>query len=282
MSEYENAYGNPDVQLYQEPERTSILAILSLVFGTLGCCLGITSILGVPMAVASIFGISRSKGRVGGMGLAIGGLIIGLLTLFFWGAVIVGGAGALNVAVKQFGSTTETILTDIRNGDFETVRKNLAPPANAVSDEDLVDFAASYTADLGQYIAMPTNLVDLAKGYVSVAERIQPYQNRNGFVPMPAQFDSGWVLVIYVIDTTGNAPLGPNGMPLPEGLILIGSDGTEYSIPPGSSASSWPSAPPAAPAVPDSGSDADIGGESATSPPDNAEEEDSQDPAEGP
>ena len=79
MSEYENAYGNPDVQLYQEPERTSILAILSLVFGTLGCCLGITSILGVPMAVASIFGISRSKGRVGGMGLAIGGLIIGLL-----------------------------------------------------------------------------------------------------------------------------------------------------------------------------------------------------------
>ena len=52
MSEYQTSYNNPDVQLYQEPERTSILAIMSMVFGILGCCLvGLTSILAIPLSV---------------------------------------------------------------------------------------------------------------------------------------------------------------------------------------------------------------------------------------
>lgn len=270
MSQQPNSYGNPDVQLYQEPERTSILAVLSLVFGVLGCCGGITSILSIPMSILAMFGISRSKGRVGGMGLAIGGLVVGLLTLALWIGIFFGLGGMMNAAITQFGATTEAVLTDVQNGDFEAARKNLAPPANQTSDEELIAFAATYTTDLGQYVSMPDGFGELINGYMAVGPLIQPYQNRPGFVPMPAQFDTGWVLVIYVMDPNGQGPIGPNGMPLPEQLILVGSDGTEYSIPPSNNTASLPS------------SDVDSDTDSATADAENAEEEVTEEPEEGP
>jgi hypothetical protein len=272
MSQQPNAYGNPEVQLYQEPERTSILAILSLVFGALGCCGGVTSILGIPMAVISMIGISKSKGRIGGMGLAIGGLVVGLLTLALWVGVVFGLGGMMKVAITQFGATTEAILTDVQNGDFDAARNNFGSPGDQTSDEEFVAFAAAYTADLGQYVSMPDGFGDLINGYMAVGPLIQPYQNRQGYVPMPAQFDTGWVLVIYIMDPSGQGPVGSNGMPLPEGLILVGSDGTEYSIPVGSGTGTLPGV----------GSDADSDAESPTPDTDNAEEEVIEDPEEGP
>lgn len=271
MSQQPNAYGNPDVQLYQEPERTSILAILSLVFGVLGCCGGVTSILGIPMAVISMIGISKSKGRVGGMGLAVGGLIVGLLTLAIWAGIIFGFGGMTKVAITQFGATTEAILTDVQNGDYDAARQNFAAPGNETSDDEFAAFAAAYTTDLGQYVSMPDGFGDLVNGYMAVGPLMQPYQNRGGYVPMPAQFDTGWVLVIYVMDPGGQGPVGANGMPLPEGLILVGSDGTEYSIPVGANTSTWSN----------TDADADSDADSATPDPDMADEETAE-PEEGP
>jgi len=270
MSEQPSTYGNPDVQLYQEPERTSILAILSLVFGVIGCCGGVTSILGIPMAVLAMFGISRSKGRVGGMGLAIGGLVVGLLTIALWIGIFFGLGGMMKVAITQFGATTEAILTDVQNGDFEAARKNFATPGDQTSDDEFISFAAAYTTDLGQYVSMPDGFGELVNGYMAVGPLIQPYQNRQGFVPMPAQFDTGWVLVIYVMDPSGQGPVGSNGMPLPEQLILVGPDGTEYMVPPGANSVANP------------GSDPDSDADSATPEGENAEEEVMENPEEGP
>lgn len=270
MSEQPSTYGNPDVQLYQEPERTSILAILSLVFGVIGCCGGVTSILGIPMAVLAMFGISRSKGRVGGMGLAIGGLVVGLLTIALWIGIFFGLGGMMKVAITQFGATTEAILTDVQNGDFEAARKNFATPGDQTSDDEFISFAAAYTTDLGQYVSMPDGFGELVNGYMAVGPLIQPYQNRQGFVPMPAQFDTGWVLVIYVMDPSGQGPVGSNGMPLPEQLILVGPDGTEYMVPPGANSVASP------------GSDPDSDADSATPEGENAEEEVMENPEEGP
>ena len=117
---------------------------------------------------------------------------------------------------------------------------------------------------------MPDGFGDLVNGYMAVGPLIQPYQNRPGFVPMPAQFDTGWVLVIYIMDPNGQGPVGSNGMPLPEELILVGPDGTEYRIPPATSSGGSASA------------DADSDAESATPDPDMAEEEDTEVPEEGP
>lgn len=270
MSQQPNAYGNPEVQLYQEPERTSILAILSLVFGVLGCCGGVTSIFAVVFSIGGMFGISRSKGRVGGMGLAIGGLIVGLLTLAFY----VGLYYAVNYGSKMYGSTAQTVLMEIQDGNYDAARAAMTSPMMDLSDEEFALFHDQIAAEFGQFVGMPENVIGLVKGYMQVGQQIQPYQGRTGFAPMPAQFDTGWVLVIYIMDPSGQGPLGENGMPLPEGLILIGRDGTEYAIPVGANTSTWPGT--------GSGSDADSDAESPTPDTDNAEEEVIEDPEEGP
>lgn len=279
MSEYPNAYGNPDVQLYQEPERTSIMAILSLVLSLLGCCVIVTAPIGVLLGIFGLIGSGRSNGRVGGKGLAIGGIIVGVLAMAIWIGIIFGFGGMMNMAIKQFGSTTESILTDIQSGDYDSARSHMGAPGNTTSDEDLLAFYAAYKADLGAYVSMPSGFGEMINGYMALGQQIQPYQNRPGYVPMPAQFDTGWVLVLYVMDPSGQGPVGPNGMPLPEGLILIGTDGKEYSIPLGSGAGAWPGTG----SVPDSDApEADSGEDSATPGEDSAEEEGTEDPEEGP
>lgn len=224
------SYENADVQMYQEPERTSIMAILSLVFGVGGCCFGVTSILAVPFSIVGMLGISRSKGRLGGMGLAIAGLIVGLITLALWAGLIIGVGGAMKAGIAQFGSTTESILTEIQNGDHDSARSQMIPPASEVTNEELAAFYSAYQADLGNFVGMPDGLGELFSGYSSVGPLIQTYNGRPGYVPMPVRFDSGWVLVIYVMDPSGQGG-GSGSMPPPKMLILVGSDGREYSIP---------------------------------------------------
>jgi len=68
------------------PEKTSGMAIASLVCGLLGC-LQITAILAIVFGLMGIRQVNRSEGRVGGMGLAIGGMILGVFL------ALVGGAG---------------------------------------------------------------------------------------------------------------------------------------------------------------------------------------------
>ena len=230
MSNMPGTYENSDVHLYQEPERTSIMAILSLVFGVLGCCTLVTAPVGLLLAIFGIIGISRSKGRVGGMGLAIGGLIVSILSLAIWLGIIFGLGGAMKMAITQFGATTEAILTDVQNGDYDSTRSQMIPPASETGDAELAAFYAAYKNDLGDYVGMPDSLGELFSGYAAVGQQIQSYNGRQGYVPMPARFDSGWVLVIYVMNPSGQGG-GGGTMPPPEKLMLIGPDGREYTIP---------------------------------------------------
>lgn len=230
MSNMPGSYENTDVQMYQEPERTSILAILSLVMGVGGCCFGVTSILAVPFAIIGMVGISRSKGRVGGTGLAIAGLIVGLITLALWAGLIIGVGGAMKVGITQFGSTTTGIFSDIQGGDYDSARTAMSPPASETEDAEIAAFYTAYKADLGDFVAMPSGLGELFSGYGAVAQQMQAYNGQPGYVPMPARFDSGWVLIIYAIDPRGQASQSGQ-IPPPQRLILVGSDGKEYTLP---------------------------------------------------
>jgi hypothetical protein len=233
MSEFQSSYGTPDVQLYQEPERTSIMAIMSMVFGILGCCLvGLTSILAIPLSVFAMIGISRSKGRVGGMGFAIVGLVMGLLTLALWLGLIIGGGGAWYGMMKNFADSIETTLIEAKNGNYDAVRATLAPPASEVTDEELDAFLAYSEADFGSYVSSFDSLGEMFTGYVSLGEQINSAGGGGGMIPVPMQFDSGWVIVIYEIDPSGQGPMGPSGLPMAERLIFVGANGSMHSIPP--------------------------------------------------
>lgn len=230
MSNMPGSYENTDVQMYQEPERTSILAILSLVMGVLGCCTFFTAPIGMLLGIFGLIGISKSEGRVGGKGLAIAGLVVSFLSFVIWGAIYYGANQARHYYVTQVGGPIEAILIDIHNGNYDNARSLMLPPASATSDAELASFYAAYTADLGEFIALPDGFGELVSGSLTIAQQHQTYNGRPGYIPLPVRFDSGWVLVIYVIDPNGQASQSGQ-IPPPQRLILVGSDGKEYTLP---------------------------------------------------
>lgn len=276
MTHMPDAYGQRDVHLYQEPERTSVMAILSLVLGILGCCTFVTAPIGVLLGIFGLIGISRSKGRVGGTGLAIGGLIVSVLSLAIWLGMIFGVGGMMKMFVKQFGGNIEQVLTEVQNGDYDAARAILGTPANNATDAELAGFHAAYTQDLGSFVGLPNGLGELLSGYGAVIEQFEPYNGRQGYIPMPIQFDSDWVLAIYVMNPNGGG--GQGSVPTPEKIILVGPDGREYTIPANAGDIDSVNLPDGAAPAPDS--DADSQPDEAPGD-ENADETGTQDP-EGP
>lgn len=216
-----------DVNLYQEPERTSIMAIMSMIFGIGGCCLGVTSIPAIFLGIFSLVGISKSKGRVGGSGFGITGILFGLITLALWGGLIGAGVFGLNSMVSTFGADTEQVFLDLQANNFDSTRSLMASPAGDATDEELVAFREGYRSGLGDLVSKPDGVGDLISGYIAIGESIQPYNGRPGYIPIPMRFDSGWGLVIYVIDQQSQG----QGMPKAIEYIVIDAQGNEYHLP---------------------------------------------------
>lgn len=240
MSNMPGNYENADVQMYQEPERTSIMAILSLVFGVGGCCFGVTSILAVPFSIVGMLGISRSKGRVGGMGLAIAGLIVGLITLALWAGLIIGGGSAWYTLMKGAANNVETVLVEIQNGNLDQARGAINVPASQISDEDLLAFQSGYSDEVGAYVSGFSGFGELISGYMAVGEQMNSFAGRNDVLPVPMRFNSGWVLVAYQIDPSGGGMNTANGVPLPQSITIISADGDRFTLPANGSSQSTP------------------------------------------
>jgi hypothetical protein len=214
-----------DVSLYQEPDRTSIMAILSLVFGVGGCCLGVTSIPAILLGIFGLIGIARSKGRVGGTGFGIAGILIGLLTAALWGGLLGAGAFGMSAMQNEFGGPTEEYFLHLQADDFDSARAIMASPGADASDEEMLAFREAYMSTLGEFVSNSDGIMDLFGGYSNIAELIQPYNGRPGYIPMPMRFDSGWALVIFVMDQTGASG------PVPLEYIVVDSQGNEYRMP---------------------------------------------------
>ncbi|MCA9302575.1 MAG: DUF4190 domain-containing protein [Phycisphaerales bacterium] len=220
--------GSAPVEMYAEPERTSIAAILSLVLGILGCCGGITGIIAVLLAIFAIIGIKGSRGRVGGMGLAIAGLLIGLLMAAAWIAVLLGVKGAINGMDKYVTQPTAQIFLDLQSDNFDGVRAGLVSPAADATDEELIAFRDAYTSTLGNYKAKPNGWGEYIDGWMSMGQYLQNYQGRQGMIPIPLYFDNGTALVVLMVNPQKQSS---NGQPVAEELIIIDQNGTEYKLP---------------------------------------------------
>jgi hypothetical protein len=66
-----------------EAERISGLAVASLVLGILWLC-GLGSLLATIFGAVALSQISRSNGRLSGRGLALAGLVLGIVGLALW------------------------------------------------------------------------------------------------------------------------------------------------------------------------------------------------------
>jgi len=63
-----------------EPPKTSGMAIASIICAIAGFCTGITSIIGFILGIIALKQIRRSEGRLTGDGLAIGGIVISVVS----------------------------------------------------------------------------------------------------------------------------------------------------------------------------------------------------------
>jgi hypothetical protein len=197
---------------FPAPQRTSAMAIMSLVLALL-CFIPGAAPLAIIFGGAAILFISSSKGRLGGLGMAISGVLIGLFFTVCWLLVVI---GALSV-VKQFGAgftgPSSNMVTALEAGDYATARTYFDPSLDkAVTDQQLAEFVAAYQADVGSFQKMPESLWDYVTSFIDMGQTMQGYQgNRQNEIPIPTTFSNTMALVIIKIPQ-GSGQMQPGGM----------------------------------------------------------------------
>jgi hypothetical protein len=117
MSQYPNPnFSAGDFQPIQPP-RTSGAAIASLILGILGCIPFLTGILAVILGAVGLS--ATKKPNVGGRGLAIAGLVLGLVSIVGW----TGFGGLMGWVYVETGPTriaAKAFVTDLSNSDINS------------------------------------------------------------------------------------------------------------------------------------------------------------------
>ncbi len=211
-------------QMPSGPARTSVLAILSLLF-SLVCFIPGLSTIGSVLGVFAIIGISRSRGRVKGVGLAVAGIVIGLLVTIIWIGLAIG----INQGLQQY-ATLGSIVADVQDGDEPAVRSRLASATNErLTSADIAAFEAAYQADAGAYEGVPTGIGPLFSSFSELGQAGgQPDPSRVPYtnpVPLPGSFENGTRLMWIALSTSekDSSGLGPAfvniGIELSDGTI---------------------------------------------------------------
>ena len=211
----------------QAPMRTSALAIMALVFSLL-CFIPGAGALAIIFGGAAILFISGSRGRLGGLGMAIAGVIIGLLTTVIWLFIVVGMLSLANEFGGMFVQPTSKMMTALESGDYATARQAFDPKLDAaVTDKQLAEFVAAYHKDVGAFKSMPESLMEFFGSYSAVANMMQGYRGQNEF-PMPATFENGMAVVLAGMPQGANVQQQPGGvMPKLNNLGVLTGPGRE-------------------------------------------------------
>jgi len=218
-----------------EPQRTSVLAIGSLVCSLI-CCLPPLPLIGAGLGVGAVIGIGGSNGRVGGKGLAVAGIIIGVLVTIAQVAAFVTGKQAINMGIGLVYGSAHELMEDIETGDYDSARSLLTGAGSTLPDENFDAFRDAYRAEYGSFQSIPSDgLLDLIEAYSQVGPQMQNYQpqSQQNIVPAPGYFDNGMAIVIAQIPQNGQ-PTGTPGspdflMPLLDVRIVM-PDGTEIGL----------------------------------------------------
>jgi hypothetical protein len=124
MSQYPNPnFPAGDFQPIQPP-RTSGAAIASLILGILGCIPLVTGILAVILGAVGLS--ATKKPNVGGRGLAIAGLVLGLVSIIGW----TGFGGVMGWVYVETGPSRiagKAFVTDLSNGDITSAAALCVP-----------------------------------------------------------------------------------------------------------------------------------------------------------
>lgn len=213
----------------EQPPRTSILAVLSLICGIV--CIPGLGVLAVLMGIGALVGISGSGGAKKGKGLAVTGLILGLIASVGWGLSVWAMSAAMGIMKNQGVAVVERGFAAIEAGDWNAARGELSVAAATLATDDVLDaFRTQYQTSAGAWVGSPTGgWLEFFGAYGQIQPAMQSYQQRHGgfqnAFPMPMEFANGWMLVVAVIDPKG----GANQMPVGN-IIVVEPDGTEIHL----------------------------------------------------
>lgn len=210
-------------EIVHAPARTSILAWTSLVLSLI-CCIPGLGALGALLGVGAVVGISKSDGRVKGMGLAIAGVVIGLIITLIWIFAAIG----FDSAVKGLGRYADAI-TAVENDDQQAISSWVSATA---SPAEMAAFRDALNAEYGAFISPPNSVAGIFGDYLEHGERVQAVQNDArslGYVnpvPIPMEFDMGVALIIIAMDDPNVGGTAPNNMPKAENIGFVAKDGS--------------------------------------------------------
>lgn len=182
------------------PRRTSIFAVLSLICGIL--CLPGSGLLAMILGGAALIFIWRERGRLGGTGLAVSGIVLGLLFSLLWIAGIVGIVSASNTFANMFITPAESVMRGLETGDHTAARAMFTKEADeTITNVQLDDFAKRIHEQHGAYKSSPQSALDWIASFTQGAGRdMQGMQGRGDVFPVPMEFDKGHVVMALQMD----------------------------------------------------------------------------------
>lgn len=183
--------------------RVSALAVLSLICA-IACCIPGLGVVAALLGIGAMIGISTSMGRVTGQGMAMTGVILGLVCTVLWGAVFVGAAGIYKVYDQRMVGATNDFLREVLAGDVNAARGLLGPSAaQNTTDEDIAAFARAMADLYGARVGPPSDFFDLLTAFGEAMQgraKLSAPDSSVPFVPMPIRFDGGTALVVACFD----------------------------------------------------------------------------------
>ncbi len=192
-------------------QRLSLLALFSLIFSMI-CLIPGLGVLGALFGIAAMVLIGKSRGRLSGKGLAITGIVLGVIVSVLWGSMVVGFGQAFRF-YKDRMIPPVAALVESSGTDTTMARGSLTPgAAKSVTDEDFAQFAAALHAHYGKFDGAPDDFMSLISAFAESMQsqkQNQSIQGGNGGVPVPMRFERGAVLIVAVYDESTFDPKTP-------------------------------------------------------------------------
>ncbi len=204
-----------DAPIFDSPERVSILAVMGLVFSLL-CFIPGAGVIASVLGVAALIGISGSRGRLSGRGMAIASIVLGLIFSMIWAGVGLGGMKAWGGFKTSVLQPAGAVMSDIEAKNYTAARAAFDPAVAAViTDAQFDAFRDAYQAEVGAFQSMPNTVAELWTSYAAIGPNMQKFQPKPGqppaLIPLPGIFSTGPALIVQHFDPksskSGKGPL---------------------------------------------------------------------------
>lgn len=188
MTAFDQTFGD---QLQVE-QKTSGLAISSLVCSLILCC-PLTTLIGPLLGLVAIFTIGSNPARKG-KGIAIAGIIIGIIATSVWGSSIVWFQNNIN---KPINEGPIAVMTAGFAGDKQAFRMGLMGDAAIGTDEEIQEFIDGLHDRYGKFISSEMDIIELSSNPPTIEEmmeivKVYPYvlQFENATVKARIEFST--------------------------------------------------------------------------------------------